>query len=128
MLFSWTGISSLPAVVSEADVLSALEFAHKEWQVILAAQEELRQKVGSAKKRVFTPAAVDPSFKADLESFLTPKVQAAFQVRKKQDRYEAFDVALKDASEKFVDSLTDKDLKADRSKLLGSSPWNKSRR
>src|SRR5690606_7898169 len=103
----------------EEDVLSALEFAHGEWQKILDAQEELRKKTGSVPKREFTPAVIDSAFRSEIEGFLAPKVKAAFQIRQKLDRYGAFDAALKEAASQFIEPIEDKEEKADKSKLLG---------
>jgi polyribonucleotide nucleotidyltransferase len=104
--------------VTEKDVLEALKFAHKEWQAVLSAQDELRRLTGQKEKRAFDPPAIDAQLKAELFSFLQPQVKKAFTIRQKLERYEAFDVALSEGAKKFVEAVADKDERAKRSKIL----------
>ena len=106
--------------VSEADALSALKFAHESMGVVFSAIEELRQKFGNKAKRGFTPAKIDEGFEKEVEAFLTPKINAALRIREKLERYAAADAAKKEAEEKFVKTITDKDLAAARKKELGT--------
>lgn len=107
-------------LISEADAMAALRFGHQSIIPLLNAQDELREKFGSKPKRAFTAKVIDSDFRSQVESFLKPKIKTAFAIREKQERYAAADAALKEAAAKFVEPLTDKDLKATRSKELGT--------
>lgn len=104
--------------VPEADILAALKFAHSCLIPAIDAQEELRKLTGSTEKRTFKVFEVEPGFKSEVESFLTPKIEAALRTREKAARYEAYDSAKTAAKEKFLAPITDKDLLARRSKEL----------
>jgi polyribonucleotide nucleotidyltransferase len=106
--------------VSEADALAALKFAHESMGVVFGAIEELRQKFGNKAKRTFTPAKIDEGFEKEVEAFLTPKINAALRIREKLERYAAADAAKKEAEEKFVKAITDKDLAGARKKDLST--------
>jgi polyribonucleotide nucleotidyltransferase len=103
--------------VTEADVLGALKFAHKSLLPILAAQDELRHKVGDVPKRAFVPAEIDKTFKAEAEAFFKPLVKAALNERVKQVRYGALDKALESAIEKLIPKQPE-DLQDQRKKEL----------
>ncbi len=105
---------------SEADVLAALKFGHESMLPLIEAQEQLRKETGSTEKRQFTPAEIDGEFKSQIESFLSPKIMGALKTREKAARYDAYDSAKKEAEEKFVSSIEDKDLKTQRKKELGT--------
>ncbi|MBL7555348.1 MAG: polyribonucleotide nucleotidyltransferase [Bdellovibrionaceae bacterium] len=106
--------------VNEAAVLGALKFAHEALQPLLNAQDELREKTGSKAKRKFEAKKIDETFRANVESFLTPEIQKAFQVKEKMERYAAVDEAYYKAHTAYVESITDKDLKAERAKDLNT--------
>lgn len=106
--------------VNEAAVLGALKFAHEALQPLLNAQDELREKTGSKAKRKFEAKKIDETFRANVESFLTPEIQKAFQVKEKMERYAAVDEAYDKAHTAYVESITDKDLKAERGKDLNT--------
>jgi polyribonucleotide nucleotidyltransferase len=106
--------------ISEADALAALKFAHESMGPVFAAVDELRQKFGNKAKRAFTPAKIDETFEKEVEAFLLPKINAALRIREKLERYAAADLAKKEAEEKFVKTITDKDLAAQRKKELGT--------
>ncbi len=106
--------------VNEAAVLGALKFAHEALQPLLNAQDELREKTGSKAKRKFEAKKIDETFRANVESFLTPEIQKAFQVKEKMERYAAVDEAYDKAHTAYVESITDKDLKAERAKDLNT--------
>jgi polyribonucleotide nucleotidyltransferase len=105
--------------ISEADAMAALKFGHQNLMPLLNAQDELREKAGSKAKRAFTPAQIDASFKSSVESFLTPKIEAAFKQKDKGDRYGAVADAKKEAEQKFVATL-EKDMQGQRKKELGT--------
>ncbi len=95
--------------ISEKEALEALKFGHKALGVVFDAQDELRQKTGSKVKRVFTPAAIDETFKKQVEDFLTPKIKAALSIQEKQKRYETAGAAVKEAAAKFVATAAEAD-------------------
>ncbi|MBL7543580.1 MAG: polyribonucleotide nucleotidyltransferase [Bdellovibrionaceae bacterium] len=106
--------------VNEAAVLGALKFAHEALQPLLNAQDELREKTGSKAKRKFEAKKIDETFRAQVESFLTPEIQKAFQVKEKMERYAAVDEAYDKAHTAYVEVITEKDLKAERAKDLNT--------
>lgn len=105
--------------VSEASVLGALKFAHETLQPLLNAQDELREKTGSKSKRKFEPKKIDEAFRSQVEATLVGQIEKAFQIREKVERYNAVDDAFDSSFAKYVEPITDKDLKAERTKDLG---------
>ena len=105
--------------VAEADILEALKFGHKMIQSLIDMQDQLRDKVGVKTKRDFVAFTVDSEFKTQVEEFCAPKVKEALGIRNKLERYSAVDTVKKEASEKFLASIEDKDLKELRKKELG---------
>jgi polyribonucleotide nucleotidyltransferase len=106
--------------VSEADVLAALKFGHQSLMPLLDMQDELRAKFGNKAKREFTMATIDAEFDKPVRDFLTPKITAALKTRDKLKRYEAYDVAKDEAKAKFVKTITDEKLQAQRGKELST--------
>jgi polyribonucleotide nucleotidyltransferase len=104
--------------ISEDDLLQALKFGHEKIIELVKLQENLAKDV-SRPKRAFAPKAIEASFKSQAESFLMGKVKAAFQIREKLQRYEAFDNAKAEAKAQLTANISDKDLKAAREKELG---------
>lgn len=105
--------------ISEADAMAALKFGHESLIPIFNLIDELREKTGNTPKRGFTPFKVNEAFEKEAEEFLSPRINAALRIRVKQDRYAAVDAAKKEAEEKFIASIADKDLAALRKKELG---------
>jgi polyribonucleotide nucleotidyltransferase len=87
---------------NEADVLTALKFAHNALLPALTAQDELRKKVGNVPKREFVPAEIDATFKGAAEGLLKPLVKAALNERVKQVRYAKLDEAFQTAKAKLI--------------------------
>ncbi len=106
--------------ITEADAMAALKFGHQSLMPLLNAQDELREKTGSVAKRAFTPPQVDADFKTQAEAFLKPLIEKALSTKDKGERYALVDQAKSQAKEKFVNTITDKDLQALRKKELGS--------
>ncbi len=106
--------------VSEADALAALKFGHASLKPMLDAQDQLRELTGAKPKRAFTPAKIEESFESAAKQFLTPKIEAALQIRDKGDRYDAYSQALKEGEAKFVEIETDSDKAKKRGKELSS--------
>ncbi|MEM7645632.1 MAG: polyribonucleotide nucleotidyltransferase [Pseudomonadota bacterium] len=107
------------SLVTEDVVLAALKFAHEQMTPIFNAQDELREKTGNAVKREFVPFTVDEGFRNQVVEFAQSKIEAALATREKAARYEAYDNIKKEADEKFIASLEDKDEKELRKKELG---------
>ena len=106
-------------LVSEDAILEALKFAHEQMTPIFNAQDELREKTGSAEKREFVPFTVDENFRTQVTDFAQEKIAAALSIREKAERYGTYDTIKKDAEAKFVADITDKDEKELRKKELG---------
>jgi len=106
--------------ITEEDALAALKFGHEQIQVVLDAQDELREKMGSKEKRVFIPAEIDAEFKDEVSAYLEPKITAALNIKEKMERYAAADVAKAEAVEKFVKTIDDKELREQRKKDVGT--------
>ncbi len=106
-------------LVSEEDVLGALKFAHEQMKPIFDAQDELREKTGNREKREFIPFKVDQDFRGQVTEFAKGKISEALSMRDKGDRYGAYDTIKKEAEEKFLASIEDKDEKELRKKELG---------
>jgi polyribonucleotide nucleotidyltransferase len=87
---------------------------------LLDMQDELRAKFGNKAKREFTMATIDAEFDKPVRDFLTPKITAALKTRDKLKRYEAYDVAKDEAKAKFVKTITDEKLQAQRGKELST--------
>jgi len=101
--------------VSEQDVLEALKFAHQAMRSSLDAQDELRKLVGR-QKREFKVPTIDESFTNQVTEFIAPKITTALKIKEKLSRYEAFDAALKEAQEKFVEGVEDQQETEQKSK------------
>ncbi len=86
--------------ISEADALAALKFGHQSLMPLFNAQDELREKTGSKKKREFNPAQIEESFKLKASELMKSQVLQALKTRDKGERYalydKAFDSAKKD--------------------------------
>lgn len=106
--------------ISEADAMAALKFGHQSMMPLLNAQDELREKTGSIAKRAFNPAQIDADFRSSVESFLKSKIDSALRIKNKTERYAAVSTAYDQAKEKFVLSLSDKDLMSQRKKELST--------
>lgn len=118
--------------ISEKEALDILKYAHEQMNPVFKAQDELREKTGNAEKRTFEPKVIDADFRAQVSEFLKPKIEAGMSIRQKLDRYAAFDAALKEAREKFTESIEDKDLKKQRESetntILGDLKYDVSRK
>ncbi|MBK9322778.1 MAG: polyribonucleotide nucleotidyltransferase [Bdellovibrionaceae bacterium] len=104
--------------ISEADALAALKFGHQSMMPLLNAQDELREKVGSKSKRAFTPPQIDPEFRMRAEELMKDKVAKALLVKEKQERYAAMESAHAEAKTVLLETMTDKELLATRTKEL----------
>ncbi|HRK06618.1 MAG TPA: polyribonucleotide nucleotidyltransferase [Pseudobdellovibrionaceae bacterium] len=105
--------------ISEDDALKALKLGHSSIMPILDSIEQLRQLAGNKPKRSFTPPKIDENFEREVTAFLEPKLNASMRIREKLARYSAGDAAKKEAKAKFIEPITDKEVRALREKELG---------
>ena len=83
-------------VVSEAEILDALDIAHDAIRKLCVAQRELAEKCGKPKMTISDAGAVDPNLIAQIESSHGSDLDAATQVVDKLERQDATS-AVKDA-------------------------------
>jgi polyribonucleotide nucleotidyltransferase len=76
--------------VSEAAVLEALRFGHKEILKLIEAQEKLVARAGKTKRAV-TPPQRDAELVKKIEGMALQRIREASATREKKKRYEAFD-------------------------------------
>jgi polyribonucleotide nucleotidyltransferase len=88
-------------VVSEADVLAALQLAHREMQPLIQAQEELRQRVGRPKLEV-PPPRDRSALEGRVHELAEQRLDAAVQIREKHERYSAIAEVDKEVEETLV--------------------------
>jgi polyribonucleotide nucleotidyltransferase len=70
---------------SEEDLLSAILFAHKEMQVLLDMQDNLREQIGKAKRAIVVPH-VDECMVQKIKDMATDRIKEAVSISKKQER------------------------------------------
>jgi polyribonucleotide nucleotidyltransferase len=85
----------------EAEILDALQFAHRAMQPLIDVQEELAAKVGKAKLEV-APDAEGPELESRIRSLAEAKLQSAVQLRDKKERYAAVDAVEAEVLEAVV--------------------------
>ncbi len=113
-------VEGVTKFISEADAMAALKFGHQSLMPLLNAQDELREKTGSKPKRPFTPPQVDADFRTQTEAFLKPMIEKALSTKDKGERYGLVAQAKDQAKEKFLKSITDKDMLNLRKKELST--------
>ncbi len=82
---------------SEAEVLEALQHAHRSILPIIAAQEDLAKRVGKAKLAVPAPPAERAEVAARVARIAEARLREAIAIRNKHERYAAIDAVEKDA-------------------------------
>ncbi len=75
-------------VVSEADMLEAIFFGHREMQPLIDLQEKLKESNGRA-KRVFTPPEKDPELVNRLNAEASERMREAILIPEKMPRQDA---------------------------------------
>jgi polyribonucleotide nucleotidyltransferase len=83
------------AVVSEDDMLNAVFFGHEAIQPILAAQEELRLKLGVIKREV-PPVEIDSELESRVRELAYEKIKEAVRIKSKVERHESLDAIKND--------------------------------
>ena len=106
--------------ITETDALAALKFGHQSLLPLLQIQEELREKTGSKPKRAFVPKVIDADFRTQAETLLRPLIEAAMNMKVKQDRYAGFDTAKAKAKETLTAGIADDKLRSQREKELST--------
>ncbi len=81
--------------VSEAEIIAAIEFAHKSIQPVLDMQDELRKLAGQTKWEV-KPVEVDAALRAKVTEMAKGKLTDAVRIKEKQTRYGTIDQIKKD--------------------------------
>jgi polyribonucleotide nucleotidyltransferase len=92
--------------VSEADLIDALFFAHKEGQKIIKACHTMREEMGVEKMVFESPAKDAKLFKKVEKAALKAGLDKALQIVEKADRYEA----IADAKEKALEGFTEEEM------------------
>ncbi|MDX1648881.1 MAG: polyribonucleotide nucleotidyltransferase, partial [Myxococcota bacterium] len=92
--------------VAEAQVLEALQFAHKEIQPLLDIQHELVRKAGVPKRTIPEPPDTS-ALEAKVREMAEAKLREAVAIRSKQERYAAIDAVEKEVTQALVDSFRD---------------------
>jgi len=96
----------------EADVVKALEIAHDAIRIQIAAQEELKQKVGVGPKRDYPKPPSDESLQEKVTSFATDRVYAISKgASNKADRSKAYDELKKEVVAMLGDEATSEQVK-----------------
>lgn len=88
------------AEISEALLLEAIEFAHKEIRKITALQNDLRKLTGKGKRAV-APVEEIVEFKQEIRDFVSERLRDAIRIPGKLRRQEALDIILEDAINNF---------------------------
>jgi polyribonucleotide nucleotidyltransferase len=98
--------------VPEAEVLSALKYAHSEIVKQIDAQEQLQQKVGKPEMEV-TPPADRSDLDARVASVAESRLSEAVQIPTKAERYSAIADVEKDVLDEFVTAYRQEPAKLD---------------
>ncbi len=115
---SKTGVTMVEAganEVSEADMLAAIDFGHKEMQPFITIQEELQAAVGVEKREVL-PVIVDEDLYALIKKEASDAVMENLQVKDKLERKKALSAVKKDLIETLGEDYADR--KGDISSLF----------
>ncbi len=99
-------------MVSEADVLEAIFFGHKEMQPLIAMQEELREKIAKP-KRVIPEAERDEALATRIEAEILDDLKAGLRIPTKLERQDRLRALKADLSARLGEAY------ADRRKAVG---------
>lgn len=105
------------AEVSEAVMLEAIDFAHREIKRIIGAQDELRRLVGKEKRTVVP--VVDPvELKSEVRAYVADKIMDAIKIPDKMRRQAALNLMLEDAVKHLNTPENSEKFFGDRDKVL----------
>ena len=97
---------------AEADVVKALEIAHDAIRIQIAAQEELKQKVGVTVKRDYPKPPSDEALQEKVNAFASDRVYAISKVASsKADRSKAYDELKKEVVAMLGEEATSEQIK-----------------
>jgi polyribonucleotide nucleotidyltransferase len=88
--------------VSEAEVLEALQFVHREILAVIGAQEDLAKRAGKAKTPVVSAPPEKAEIEAQVKALAEARLRDAITIRSKHERYAAIDAIEKDALAKLT--------------------------
>jgi len=88
--------------VSEAEVLEALQFAHREILAVIGALEDLAKRTGKAKTAVAGPPAEKLEIERQVKALAEARLRDAIAIRSKHERYAAIDLVEKDVLAKLT--------------------------
>ena len=94
-------------VVSEADMLEAIFFGHQAIQPIIEIQEQLKAKIGKA-KRIFIPPEKDPTLVEMLREKASVPLHEALIIPEKMKRYEAVRTVKSQIIESLGEEMADR--------------------
>jgi polyribonucleotide nucleotidyltransferase len=89
--------------IAEADVLAALQFAHKQIQPLIEIQNELVSRVGKEKLTPAAPAAID-GIEERVRAAAEARLREAVTIPTKAERYAAISAVEKEVVADFVDA------------------------
>ncbi len=87
--------------VPEKDILDALFYAHKELQVLIDMQLDLRKKAGRTKMEFVRPE-LDKTLVAAVTKFLQPKLSKAVRIKDKLERRDAMGKIKEELTAEFI--------------------------
>ena len=97
--------------LSEQKMLEAITFAQESMKPIFEMQIQLREEIGK-EKMSFEANSFDEEVMARMKDIATPKVEAAFSIKEKQERYKALDLAKDEIIEAVVTEDDGEDITA----------------
>jgi len=79
--------------ISEAEMLSALEFAQKACAPMLELQEKMRAQLGKTVRAFEAPEKISPEFQEECQKLAQNSIAAAYEIADKKERYAALSSA-----------------------------------
>jgi polyribonucleotide nucleotidyltransferase len=95
-------------ILSEDVMLDALYTALSEMQPLIAMQDELREKVGKAKRQV-SIAEINPALRERVESLAMPRIRQAMEFVAKQERHSAVSDAESEVATSLLQEFPDQE-------------------
>jgi polyribonucleotide nucleotidyltransferase len=91
---------------SEAEILEALQFAHREMLPLIEMQEELARRAGKPKLQV-TPPQRDAALEARVREAAEARLRDAVRIQSKAERYAAIDAVESEVAERVAGEFRD---------------------